>query len=177
MNFEYKTDHISKTKSCKNRKVVFSFVSEHCASFWNKNPICPLLRGGGGGHKLGLPHVIGTGSNFLFDGKFNAIVEESIDVVYIRCFDIVSQNLYSVVNTPWTSKSHDMFQTISWFVYTLLLSSSKYFRQFHDVFFHVKIKCSLLDGTHYLYQTGQKLERSDVELSERLANLGTGGVN
>ena len=31
--FQYKIDHISKTKNLKNQKIVFSFVSAHCASF------------------------------------------------------------------------------------------------------------------------------------------------
>ena len=31
----------------KNWKIVFSFVSEHCAIIWNKYPSWPLLGGGG----------------------------------------------------------------------------------------------------------------------------------
>ena len=37
--------HIPKTNNLKN---VFSSVSEHCATFWSKNPIWQLLRGVGG---------------------------------------------------------------------------------------------------------------------------------
>ena len=48
-----KIDHISKTKSRKNHKIVFSFVSEHFITFWKtKNPIWPLLREGGGGREV-----------------------------------------------------------------------------------------------------------------------------
>ena len=40
-------EHISKKN--KNRKIDSSFVSEHCATFWTRNPIWPLLRGRGNG--------------------------------------------------------------------------------------------------------------------------------
>ena len=45
MNFEHKIDNISKTKSSKNRKIDFSFVSKHCATFWEKKSA--LFDGGG----------------------------------------------------------------------------------------------------------------------------------
>ena len=32
-NFEFKIDHISKKKIRKNRKIIFSFFSSHCASY------------------------------------------------------------------------------------------------------------------------------------------------
>ena len=41
--FEYQIDHISKTKICENCIIVFSLVSEHCVTFWNKNPNWPLF--------------------------------------------------------------------------------------------------------------------------------------
>ena len=40
-NFEYKNDHISKTKNCINQKFHFSFVSGHCASLMY---ILPLMK-------------------------------------------------------------------------------------------------------------------------------------
>ena len=40
--FNYKIEYVSKTK---NRKIVFSQVTEHCETYWNKNLIWPLLRG------------------------------------------------------------------------------------------------------------------------------------
>ena len=41
--WENKIRHISETKNC----LFFLFVSEHCATFWKKNPIRPLLRARG----------------------------------------------------------------------------------------------------------------------------------
>ena len=38
-------DHISKTKNCQNRKMNFSFVSEHCATFWTKKRKMALFKG------------------------------------------------------------------------------------------------------------------------------------
>ena len=35
-NFQYKINHIPKTKNYKNLKIKFAFVSEHCASFGGK---------------------------------------------------------------------------------------------------------------------------------------------
>ena len=32
--FEYKINHILQTKNCKNQKTVYSFVSDHCTSFF-----------------------------------------------------------------------------------------------------------------------------------------------
>ena len=42
-SFLSKNSFISKTKVTKIGKLFFSFVSEHCATFWSKNPMWPLL--------------------------------------------------------------------------------------------------------------------------------------
>ena len=39
------SDHISKNEYRKNRKIDFSFVSEHCATFWTKTKIDSFWRG------------------------------------------------------------------------------------------------------------------------------------
>ena len=45
--FSTKSTISQKNKNSINRKIVYSLVSENCASFWTKNQIWPFLRGRG----------------------------------------------------------------------------------------------------------------------------------
>ena len=69
------SSHISKTNYYINHKIVFSQVSEHCATFWNKNPMWSLLRGGTG---VGLHVFNWDRARLVHNQKENSLYNQTI---------------------------------------------------------------------------------------------------
>ena len=76
--FEYKIDHISKTKS---RKIDFSFVSDHCTTFWTKRKNSATFEG----ERVGGLHVVNWDKAHFF--MILNIVEGYSDVHFLVTFE------------------------------------------------------------------------------------------